>query len=53
MKVEKHFNSGEDPFRYENWVVKVNGEKIAKDYEITGYSSRKDIMVLRACTGAG
>ena len=51
--IEQHFNSGKDPFRYENWVVKVNGEKIAKEYEITGYSSRKDIMVLRACTGAG
>lgn len=50
---EKYFGSSKEPFEYEDWVVKVNGKKIAKEYEITGYSSRKDIMVLRACTGAG
>lgn len=52
-KGERYFRFSKDPYEYEDWTVKVNGKKIAKEYEITSYSSRKDIMVLRACTGAG
>ena len=40
-------------YEFEVWQVKVNGEKFATDYEITGYAVEPDQIVLHACTGCG
>lgn len=40
-------------YEFEVWLVKVNGEKFAEDYEITGYAIEPDQIVLHACTGCG
>ena len=38
---------------FEGWLVKVNGEKFAEDYEITVDAIEPDKIVLHACTGCG
>ena len=40
-------------YKFDDWSIKVNGEKFDTGWELTGYKLVGDRLVLRACTGAG